>query len=949
MRTIPPWRGFVDDLAWGLLQQLPNPLALARAHILVPNRRSASAVADAFLRHADGRALLLPRISVLGDLEAEDLVGGFAADLDADARPEIAPFARRLLLARLLSKEYRAPQALALGQQLGAALDMLFSEGKRARDLDEAVPDAALQEHWLKNRKVLGVAVEMLPNILAERGLADPILDTNRLLGRLARRWEAQPPDSPVVMAGVAHAPPAVAGLARVVARLPGGCVVLPGFQPELSDAVRALVLGTGEEWPDAPLESHPMHGMLTLLGRMGVAPAEVRPWAWEAPVAGSSPARAAIVWQAMAPAALALAGARQPEEAVGLRMVETAGPAEEATVIAIALRQVVETPGRTALLVTPDRKLARRVQVRLGRFGIAIDDSAGTPLAACPPGSLLVALAAAAGEDFAPVALLSLLMHPLVRAGDARLAWLDKVRALDKALRGLRPPPGLPGVATRLTGNKALAGWWAGEVVPILGVLSSAPADAARFFEVLVATAETLAGKELWQREAGQALATLAEAVDAARADLAPLRLGPADYESFVRQLLAGVTVRPRWRQHPQLQILGPLEARLQRADLVILGGLNEGIWPARPTPDPFLAPVIRRVLGLPHLAQRIGLQAHDLVMALGAPEVLMTRAARDGPAPSIPSRFWSRLEAAAGGLPDSGAFLPDAATLLRAARDIDRPFVARKWKRPAPVPPRAARPTRLSVTEVARLKADPFAFYARRVLGLEPLEPLDSPLTAADRGTLVHTILQKIFAGEADVDALIRKALGDGPEIYALWRPRLLRMVADARRLDAAEGGRIVGLEKKGALARHGVTLVGRADRIERDGNGLRIIDYKTGTPPNMKDVKALRETQLALLAAMAEHGAFPGIAADKVAALSYWKISGTTKPGKVQPAIGRKATPAEVQAHIAETLADFDDLIGKYLLGRAPFEARAGMAFAGAFSDYDQLSRVVEWLNR
>ncbi len=961
--TIAPWRPFADDLAAGLMARYPGPLDLARVLVLLPSRRAGRALSDAFVRLSDGKALLLPRMAPAGDIDAEDALGSFAEGLEgaAEALPAIAALPRRLVLAKILAngRNLGAAEALALAGQLAGALDTLEIEGKRAADVAGAVPEGALQGHWARNAELLETLMRAWPDILDARGVMDAVARRNRLIGLLAARWAETPPPHPVVLAGFASAPPAVGGLARSIARLPQGMLVLPGLDTALEPEIWAHIGGSGNE--GGSLETHPQHGMARLLAAAGLSPAEALPWPTVAPTPGSPPARATLVRRAMEPAALS--GGRAPppppDALAGLRMVEAATAAEEALLIALALRQVAERPGRTAALITPDRALARRVTVQLTRFGIEIDDSAGQPLARTAPGSLLVALAVAAGERFAPVPLLAVLQHPLVKSGEGRLAWLNCVRALDKAaLRGLRPPPGLQGVAKVLRKTPDLMDWWTADAAPLLAALEPLPADAADLVDALRRVAESLAGPALWAGDAGRALAGLFEALDAARPDLAALAVDADGAAALTTALLQGETVRPRWRRHPQLAIWGPLEARLQAADLIVMGGLNEGSWPAAAAPDPFLAPAIRAALGLPGLARRTGLQAHDFASALGAPEVLLTRAAREGSAPSVASRFWQRLAAAAGGQPDSGTLTPSAAALLATARRIDRPGLEIRFPQPAPRPPAGTRPRQLSVTDVAMLKADPFAFYAKHMLRLKPLDPRDAEPTGGERGQVVHKVLERWFREghldmEKDLDALIdaeMAKLGDRPDLAALWRPRVQRMARFAiEALAADDGWRVKGMESNGELAWNGVMLRGRADRVDSNGAGLRIVDYKTGRLPGVADVTDLWQTQLALLAAMAERGLLADIDAAPVVALDYVKLSGGREPGVVRPALGRKADAEPVPIHIEKALADFETLAGSYLLGDRPFTAKAHVVHGRRFADYDLLARVAEWLGR
>lgn len=956
--TIPPWRPFVDDLAAGMLARHPDPLDLARVRVILPGRRAVRALTEAFVRQADRRALLLPGLSTVGDLDEGP--GGDPGRLfdsaDAEARlpPAIDPLARRLVLARLLARarQVRAAEALSLAGDLATVLDTLAAHGCRAGDIEAAVPSADLQTHWSANARVLAILLEQWPGLLAERGLMDPADRLEALLAVLAARWQAEPPAHPIVLAGFAQAPPAVARLAGVIACLPGGLVVLPGLEADRPD----------DHWPAIRdrHEIHPQHGLARLLDMAGLSAAEAAPWPWVADRPGSPPARAGTVRESLEAAELRPDG-RQPGDAPhpGVRMVEAGSPAEEALLIAVALRQLVAAPGLTAAVVTTDRALARRIAVQLRRFGIEIDDSAGEPLSRTLPGGLLIALAAAAGQAFAPVPLLAALQHPLVCAGEARLAWLDRVRRLDReALRGLRPEPGLDGVAARLAGLRAgdeLADWWETEVRQRLAGLEPVPTDARALLDSLVAAAGALAGEALWAGEAGSALARLVDALAEAGETLADLPVRPADAPAFITGLLETVTVRPRWARHPQLAIWGPLEARLQGPDLMVLAGLNEGSWPTLPGPDPFLAPAIRRMLGLPGLARRIGFQAHDLAIAMGAREVLLTRAIRAEGAPTIPSRFWQGLLAMTGGaLPDSGELTPPAKALLRAAREVDAPAQAIRIERPQPSPPAASRPRTLRVTEVALLKADPYSFYARHILRLTPLDPRDQPPTALERGTLVHAIAEAAVSDPAaDLPALVDRRLaelGDRPELRALWRPRLLRMAGFLRDLLAEEPQwQPLRHEIAGEVAVSGVTLKGRADRIDRGAEGLRILDYKTGRLPDVADVADLAQTQLALLAGMAARGGFKGLPELPVVALDYVRLGGGAEPGEVRPALGTRATKDALDAHLEAAWADLEVLIGGYLLGDRPFVAKQDPVFGRRFADHDLIARVAEWLGR
>jgi ATP-dependent helicase/nuclease subunit B len=629
-----------------------------------------------------------------------------------------------------------------------------------------------------------------------------------------------------------------------------------------------------------------------------------------------------------------------------GIRLAELPDPAAEAQAIALALREALETPGKTAALVTPNRQLAARVSALLARWGIEADDSAGRPLSATAPGTLLLGIVSAAAEELAPVALLALLKHPLVGGeGEDRVAWLDAVRHLDLKLRGPRSAAGIAGLDERFG---ALREWQ--PVRPRVGGIDgllSEPISLARLAKALSGAAQELAGDAAWRGPAGRMAAEMLaelQASDAAK----QLMVAVEDAVPLLRQLLDARAVRPPYGGHPRIFIWGLLEARLQRADLVVLGGLNEGAWPALPAPDPWLPPKVRANLGMATLEFRIGLAAHDFASALGAPEVLITRARRDNKSPTVASRFLLRLDAISGGLPRD-------LRLERLTRALDDPGPPQPVGRPAPSPPAEQRPDKISVTAVDRLKADPFAFYAQAILKLRSIDPVDADHTARWKGSAVHEVFEDwLRHDECDPDKLRPRAerlLKDEaihPMLRALWAPRLLEAIdwiAGLERQNQSEGRRPLAAEVNGEAVLAGVTVHGRADRIDRlaDG-GLAIIDYKTGAPPTQKAVNAGFALQLGLLGLIGRAGGFDQVSGDPEA-FEYWSL--TRHKGSFGKLMrpDKDMQPGEFLDH---AYANFADAVEKWLTGSEPFTAKLNPAYA-PYGDYDQLMRLEEWYGR
>ncbi len=984
--TIPAGQSFVDALAAGLLRRYgESPDSLAAATVLLPTRRACRALQAAFLRASGGAPLLLPRLLPLGDLDPDELLfeaPAVAAAGEAGLPPAISAVQRQLLLAscilghsRALAAEFGSAvtsedQAIRLAAELARLLDQVETEGLDFAALDGLVPED-YAEHWQITLEFLRIVTEAWPRILQDLGCIGPAERRRRLAELQSAAWRARPPAVPVIAAGSTGSIPATAELLRTIAGLPQGGVVLPGLDLE-SDA---------EVWREIRDDhGHPQHGMAQLLDRLGLAREAVRLWAeTDTPQVASGRARFANL--ALRPAGgtarwheAAHEKARDDFDAAldGVQRIDCADPGEEALVIALLLRRQAERPGATAALVTPDRDLARRVATNLQRWSIEVDDSAGRSLAATPPCVFLRLTAEMAAERFAPVALLAALKHPLAAGGESPAAFRRKVRALELAvLRGARPAPGLEGLRKALEESRAaeaLLPWFdrlAEALAPFAAALGGAAAHLCDLVDAHLAATEALAATDtqsgaerLWAGEAGEAAAAFAS--ELREAGLAtPVSRG-LHYPAALAALMAGRAVRPRYGLHPRVAILGPLEARLQHADLLILGGLNEGSWPAEVDPGPWLSRPMQSAFGLPLPERRIGLAAHDFFQAFCAPRVCLTRAQRVEGAPTVPARWLRRIDALRQGLGLTADLHREERQLKAWAAALDQPPKTLRLEPPLPCPPVSARPRELSVTRIETWMGDPYALYAREILRLKALDPLDADPGAAERGTLVHAALEQFL--RMHPKALPATALDDligigaevfhpirtKPGVFAFWWPRFLRVAhwffaeEQARRAGIAESF----VEIKGALdfdAPGGpFRLTAKADRIDRHVDGsLEIIDYKTGAPPEKKKVDQGFAPQLPLEAAIAAAGGFAGLPHAPVGALTYWRLSGGTPPGETRAA--SQGDPAQLAE---EALTGLQRLVAAFDDPTTPYACQPRPERAPRFGDYDHLSRIAEW---
>jgi ATP-dependent helicase/nuclease subunit B len=958
---------FLDALAaWWLGRAGAMPETLADGLFLLPTRRAARGLTEAFLRHSGGAPLLLPRIAALGGLDEAPLAltGGLDVPPAVSAPRRLAVLTRMILALR---GAFGAPTLPDRAWLLAQALADFLDEAARAEiDLHAALPDAAAREfaaHWNVTLRFLAIVTEAWPAWLVEAGHTDIAARQIALLDAQSAAWSMAAPAYPVIAAGTTGAIPAVARLLRVVAHLPHGQVVLPGLDHALDEA----------SW-QALDDTHPQASLRALLTALDASRGDVA--AWDFVPASAPGSRLDAMRLALLPApSLQQWHSADVPPLPGVYLLSPADQQEEAAATALLLRATLEQPGATAALITPDRALAQRVTAELLRYGVVADDSAGEKLAETPPAVLLRLLAVAVAEGLRPVPLLALLKHPLAAAGLPPAECRAAARRLERAaLRGPMPAPGLGGLR-RSKADAAFLDRLARCLQPVLDLgITAVTADV--LLRALLTAAEAIAASDsdagavrLWRGEDGEALAARMGNLLEAWADLPPMTV--ADLPGLLDAALAGEAVRSRralrgrdGAEHPRIFIWGLLEARLQAVDTAILAGLSEGVWPPQSDPGPWVNRAMRGLIGLPSPEERVGQAAHDFVgAACSAREVILSAPRRRDGALAVPSRWLTRLQA----LLEGGRQTLPVHAAVAWARALDRPAgPAIPAARPMPMPPVARRPRRLRVTEIETLLRDPYAIYARHVLGLQKLAPLEESADAADYGSIVHAGLHAFFrkfdrawpadAGrqligcmdEALADAELRPALG------AWWRPRLHRIAgwvadAEAERRGALGRPQLIRSEQDGVWHIAGpagpFTLTGRADRIERlFQGGIAILDYKTGTPPSDRDVEDGRAPQLPLEAAMAEAGAFGEDLVGAPVDLTYWHISGGYAPGQARALFRGKAEKLGEATQAAAgglraLVAAFDNPGRAYLSQPHP-------GAAPRFSDYAQLARVAEW---
>jgi ATP-dependent helicase/nuclease subunit B len=983
---IPAGRPFAEDLVRGIMELTSSPMDMSDSIIMLPNRRLSKDVRTAFLRLTKGKAQLLPRMLSIADVDedaSELITAGWDAD---DLPPVIDGLERQLHLSQLIDVFLKArpgltsasdlamAEVMSLSKALADFLDQIQMAGCDTARLDDLTAGEHAH-HWGLILGFLKIVTSYWPALLKEKNKSDPVIWQNAAIAARAKAWQDQPPKGVVVIAGSTGSVPATQVLMKSVLGLERGHVVLSGLDLGMDD----------DDWQDLMREdeslmvSHPQYPLSALLNALAVLRQDVELWCGTAispdPYDAEASGRFELLREAMRPPHQTVKWRQIPERQKitaaslkGISRVDCYDRQEEAMVIALAMREVLEVPSKTAVLITADQGLSQMVSGELMRWGVDVRPSAGQKLVDSPPAQFLRLMLDAWVTDFAPVPLLAAARHRLAAGGMDKSEFRQKLRILEmRVLRGPRVEGGLKGLEAKARDVDLSLGNFVRDhimapLAPLLKIDNQADLTLADLVDAHARAAENFAAQAEnhlapWQGQDGVRLAKFLHKLGLYGSGI---KLNRDAYSGVLHVLLAGQVIYPDDCGHPRLAILGNVEGRMHTADLTILGGMNEGMAPPQTSPDPWMSNAMRQDFGLPHAHWRIGHAAHDAAIALARPEVLITQASRDDGSPTEPSRWLRKLDAV---MEVAGLSWPDQTRLPYLAEQInshDGGVVA--TPRPNPAPGVELRPRQFSATQLDTLLRDPYAIYARRILELKALRDLDEQPGAAERGTVIHLALKAFIAaypsGALPADAY-EKLLEFGRREFAafegqqkvstFWWPRFENMarwfieVEQNRRSQMVESfaeikGRMVLDSPKGEFI-----LTAQADRIDLGNNGgLHIVDYKTGSPPTKTEVKNGRALQLLVEALLAAEGGFPDISDDRadIAALAYWQMSGKAgEAGKIHEVIPDDDFITQAHQGILTLLEEFDDPAKGYLSEPRQKESNP-------YSDYKHLARVREW---
>ena len=977
--TIPPGCAFARDLAKGVLAQAGTPEQLAQTLILVPTRRAQRALSAAFLSSTDGQAMLLPKIKAIGDIDDDSLPDALLPDV-GELPPAIPEMRRLCLIARQVQsfpiggQRPSEVQAFALARALISLFDQMQNADFDPQELASLWPQE-LAAHWHDIAQFMTIMTQYWPAILKAEKAMDPVQRRLALLQKQLDIWQQNPPDTPVIVAGSTGTLPATQRLMKLVASLPRGQIIFPGLIPHIDE----------QDWQVISQDKvHPFHPLSITLKALSLTLKDVRIWPASEAQSKASQKRQSFLTEIMRPASQtdkwrALGGQKDSfisaDSFAGFQRLEAQDSHEEAEIIALLLRAQLETPQRTAILVTPDRQLAQMVRTHLRRFHIEIDDSAGESLALSKIGNFLILLARLVDSSQEIADLVTLASHPYCSAMSERQSFRQSFDKINKRyLRGTLSISSLDELIQLLDERAPDDALFLQEglqhaLAPLKELASAQILSLAKAANSLGQVAERLAAKgdsqdaeaeavhSLWSGPEGEGAANLLREMASFGHDF---EIRPSQLADTLLALMSAVEVRKPYQRQARIGILGAVESRMLSADLVILSGLNEGIWPPKPNQDLWMNQSMAAAIGLPHRQWRIALSAHDFLMAAAQKEVIITRARRQNDRPTLPSRWLTRMDAVMKAARIEDLIAPRLPDDIAAILAYQRSVTAQPIAPPAPKPPLENRPNSLSATQFDRLIADPYGVYADKILGLRKLRPVNEAPGPLLKGNLFHEALQLFVASHPEgqltphmTDELLALAKPlfapymHHYEVAHFWWPQLESLADWFMEHD----NRLRGTGAKSHVETKGevifdtggrpIHFTAKADRIviSMDGSA-HIIDYKTGTVPSKKSVEEGRSTQMLVEAALLEKQGFSQIGHASADHLEYWKLRGRGSP------ITEIKDVSQKDLNIDEVFEAMCQLALRFENEDMAYWAEPDPRTKPSFSDYRHLARIKEW---
>lgn len=933
--SIPFSAPFLETIADYLLSR-QSTFSLSQWTIFLPTHRAGQALSDILFRKEKEKTFVLPRILSLGDLDPEEIVLSSQEGTEklSFPRPIISAYRRKLLLASLISKfQYTDhpisfDQALIWAESLLSFIDEMQTEGIDLKTLkDVSFTSGGHAEHLEKIQKFLTLLGENWDKILEDEYCIESIVWQRQLMKAQADFLEKQQKDAPLMIAGSMGTIDSTSHLIKVIAHLNNGVVILSGFQQDLSTEILS--------------PHHPQFLLRRLLDKIEVSPLEVQ----KLDLNKKSSLFLEHIFDDQCKAEERVASCLE-----NIQYVEASDEGEEARLVAIAIRKSLEEGKRKIVCISPNQKLLRRISTELRFWSLSVFREK-KPLIEEKTGSFLHLISLWFSEPFPAVSVASTFKHVFV--SKKKETWLLFEKYVLGRWGGTLSFDALDYFSGRRTGEIDVQKEEEVKVFyqELKGFFQSFPHERSlgfyldkmeKILQWLLESDKKI--EEIFLSEDPQTASEFQQLWADLRKSSSLMMEHPKQVSDIFFNLLSRHQAgNIRAENNDIILFMSPAEARFIEADFTILVGLNEGTWPAEVRVDPFFSSSMRHHIGLPSVENKIGQSAHDFLSFLCREgPILVTRSLKTGGSPSVPSRFLSHLTLFLNKHSVQFSSGENLKGWMKSLTEVPR---LKNLLPPAPIPPVSHRPKKLSITDIGVLLKDPYSIYAKHILKLVPLNGFASKDKARLFGLFAHHFLHRWHSHPEDFmrDAWVEKAkflfecyMGPIDQARLWWEKFLLLFdwVKGKKKLKNS----LTEVKGEMILAQDAslFTIFGRADRIDWNENEAILIDYKTGAPPSLSDIKKGKAHQLALEALILLKNGFNGVPSQvALKELQYWGLlSGEIVSIKEE----------DLPAVVSQTRENLENLIESFQREDMPYLSYPKGVVKGG--PYDHLSRVQEW---
>ncbi|MBR1544477.1 MAG: double-strand break repair protein AddB [Alphaproteobacteria bacterium] len=976
--NISPRYPFLDVLASYIVNTAKQDGAnIANDIILLPTRRACRHLKDIFLNISGGEAVLLPTILPLGDIDENGLANLDYENesLDSDLPPAISKIKRNLILSTLIKakmSDFTEEQAYSLAVDLAHLMDTVEMEELSFNNLQYLVPEE-YSIHWQETLEFLKIVTEEYPKILDDNNVMNPVARKVALIKKQIEYWKKFPPKGRVFAAGSTGSLVPISYMLRFISKMERGFLILPGLDKNISDKDFEILTA---DYPKTN-QNHPQYGLLKLIKGLDLKISDVPelPIYREYDIADSD--RELLSSHIMLSSEMNDDWSNLPKlkndvlSDVSELCLDT--DSDEVFAVAGLLRKAV-AENKKALLITPDRKIAKSVANELKRWNIIVDDSAGIPASDTTTGNYIILVLKMLYDNFSPYSILAVLKHKYTSLGYKKdeldniisdfenkvLRGKISLNTLDKMIQEaskydnvynllLKIKDVSKGMYEKITDSQKYS---------IYDLLYSHLS----LVENFVSGPDVDVNDVMWNSDLhsdlSAELSSLLSSLKEIKEENNSVKIDEmtaSAYFVFISNYLLSLSLRPKINSHPNIAIMNSIEARLITADLYIMSGLNEDTFPSVTSDDPWMSRPMKAKFKLPLPERKIGLSSHDFVEFFCKKNVVMTHAVKVDGVNTITSRWLTKLSAIVNiaNLQWKNPLSEEVKSWIRLSSFSSN---SSRCKRPAPCPPVDARPKKLSATWIEKWYRDPYIIFANKILKLKKLDDINPVAGPAELGTVIHNSLEEFKKKNLSTFDELMQIMHNNAVPYMdipqidFWYTKFETVAKWFIDYEASIKNLISFSfqEETGKLKiTPNFTITAKADRIDvlRDNRAI-VFDYKTGTPPSEKEVLSGYAPQLPIEALILKNGGFDNIKTNsKIGGVRYIKLTGSQN-GHIS---GEKLDDS-IDEIVETAFKNLKENIELFSRQSTPYLSRPNPNKVGHsienYSEYAHLARVKEW---